>query len=142
MRLAYLAKSAVVRMARLRTHGVAAIVVDGDGRVCMVRHTYMRGWFLPGGGRKRRESSEEAAVREVREEAGIEVVPGGIRHLEAYVLGRRNHVELYEITGWRQIEHHSSEIADVRFVDPAQLPPGASRDTRRRVGRWRADRQA
>ena len=44
-----------------------------DGKVWLVRQTYMPGWFMPGGGLKRNETLEEAARREAREETGAEL---------------------------------------------------------------------
>lgn len=142
LRIANNLRRLFLRVTRVHTHGVTGLVLDDHGRICMVRHSYMRGWFLPGGGQKRDETPAEAVCREVREEAGIEVDGAVPRLVERYVLGGRNHVELFEITKWRQVPHRSAEIAEVRFVDPRHLPPGASRDTRRRVARWLAAREA
>jgi len=47
-----------------------------DGKVLLVQHRWTDGslfWFIPGGGIKAGESIEEAAVREVWEEAGVRV---------------------------------------------------------------------
>ena len=64
-----------------RTHlGVAAVIFDEQGRVLLVRHSYGRkGWELPGGGRRGKESLEQAVRREVREETGAEVATAELR---------------------------------------------------------------
>lgn len=51
------------------TVGVRLILLS-NGRVLLVRHSYQRGWRLPGGGVKRGESLLDAALREAREEVG------------------------------------------------------------------------
>ena len=55
--------------------GAAAIILDGDRRVLLVKHTYgRRNWELPGGEVEPTESAAEAMVREVREDTGLHVV--------------------------------------------------------------------
>ena len=50
------------------------IIVDGRGRVAMAYQEYAnQGWCFPKGGIDHTESSAEAAVREAREEIGLEV---------------------------------------------------------------------
>lgn len=47
-----------------------------DGRLLLVQHQWIDGsyfWFIPGGGIKTGESIEDAAVREVWEEAGVKI---------------------------------------------------------------------
>ena len=41
---------AFARWKRGMTLGVRAACFDGDGRVFLIRHTYVRGWYFPGGG--------------------------------------------------------------------------------------------
>jgi 8-oxo-dGTP diphosphatase len=58
---------------------VGAVVHDAAGRLLLIRrgHDPHRGlWSLPGGRIEGGESPEEAVVREVREETGLDVVPG------------------------------------------------------------------
>ena len=53
----------------------SAIILNGDGRVLLVKHSYGRlHWAPPGGVAEDGESAAETAVREVREETGLEVV--------------------------------------------------------------------
>ena len=52
--------------------GAASVLTDPDGRVLLVHHTYgERNWEIPGGVLEARESAEDAARREAREEAGV-----------------------------------------------------------------------
>ncbi len=51
--------------------GANAAVVDDAGRILMVRHSYRRGWHLPGGGVERGEAPEAAVRRELGEEVGL-----------------------------------------------------------------------
>jgi len=55
--------------------GVAAVIRDAEGRVLLQHHTNGTGWGPPSGAIDPGEAPAEAIVREVREEAGLEVVP-------------------------------------------------------------------
>lgn len=55
------------------------IVLDGSGRMLLVRRRHPPGeglWSIPGGRVEAGESDAEAVVREVLEETGLRVVPG------------------------------------------------------------------
>ncbi|WP_284057897.1 HAD-IIA family hydrolase [Thermalbibacter longus] len=53
--------------------GVAAVVLDGDGRVLLVKRADNGRWGLPMGQVERGETVAEAVARELREEVGLEV---------------------------------------------------------------------
>lgn len=63
------------RIFRPLTLGVAAVVVDAQNQVWLVRNSYRDGWHLPGGGVKRGETMTQAIQRELQEELGLNSVP-------------------------------------------------------------------
>src|SRR5690242_18773536 len=60
------------RFSRGTTLGVRAIVADERRRIFLVQHSYIRGWYLPGGGVEPGETSIDALIRELAEEGNIE----------------------------------------------------------------------
>ena len=57
------------RFARGMTLGVRAVVVDAEGRVFLIKHSYISGWHLPGGGVEVGETLRDALKRECKEQA-------------------------------------------------------------------------
>jgi 8-oxo-dGTP diphosphatase len=58
------------------TLAALAALLDGEGRMLLVHQSYgARHWALPGGLLEPGESPQEAAVREVREEVGVDFEP-------------------------------------------------------------------
>ncbi len=125
------------RFSRSLTLGVRGIVVDEEGRVLLVRHTYAPGWHFPGGGVEKGETAVVSMQRELKEEAGIEAATSAIRLLSVHAnhsFFPNDHVLVYRIDAWTQGEPTSrGEIAEVRFVDPLMPPEDVSPGTRRRL---------
>lgn len=124
------------------TIGVRMLIADSDGRVALIRHTYRPGWYLPGGGVKRWETLEQAAIREAREEAGVVVdrVTGPPSMHANFMRERSDHVALFTAATWSldPTAVLSAEIAAVEFF-PADAPPvGTTASTRRRLHEWLA----
>jgi 8-oxo-dGTP diphosphatase len=55
-----------------------ALFVDDEGRVLIVEPTYKETWEIPGGRVEPGETPREACVRELREELGLDLAPGGL----------------------------------------------------------------
>ena len=124
------------RATRGMTLGVRAVAVDGRGRVLLVKHTYLRGWWLPGGGVDRGETTQDAVVRELREEAGlVATVPPrlvSVHSNERFFRG--DHVLVFVIDAFEEGERTShGEIAEVGWFAPDTLPEDAHRATRDRL---------
>jgi 8-oxo-dGTP pyrophosphatase MutT (NUDIX family) len=56
------------------TVGAICVIEREDGALLLVRQSYRQRWGVPGGLLKRGESARDAAVREVLEEVGLEIV--------------------------------------------------------------------
>jgi 8-oxo-dGTP pyrophosphatase MutT (NUDIX family) len=128
------------RVSRPFSLGALALVVDGEGRVLLVQLTYRRGWYLPGGGVRRREGLDEAARRELREEVGV-VPTAPFRLLGVYWNfkdARSDYVAVFVVEHWAREPAHSLEIAADRFFTPDDLPDDVSPPARRRVEEYAA----
>ena len=127
---------AFFRFKRGLTLGVRAVVTDDEGRVLLLQHTYVHGWYLPGGGVERGETAETAVIRELQEEAGVRALSRP-RLLSAHsneVLHSGDHVLLYRVEAWEPCTSDAAgEIHAVGWFDPNDLPEETTRATRRRI---------
>jgi 8-oxo-dGTP pyrophosphatase MutT (NUDIX family) len=119
------------------TLGVRAVVLDGDNRVFLVRHSYISGWYLPGGGVEVGETLSESLRRELMEEGRIELTGEPVLHgvfLNEHV-SRRDHVAVYVIRQFRQdrLPEPNREIVECGFYDVGALPDDTTPGTRRRI---------
>jgi ADP-ribose pyrophosphatase YjhB (NUDIX family) len=127
------------RMRRPVTLGVRAILRDKQARVLLVRHTYVPGWYLPGGAVDPGESAGEALVREIAEEADVRVI-GAPRLIGIFFnrRGRNDHVVLFEVAEFEQMaaKARDHEIAEARFFPFDNLPEGTTPATRARIDEY------
>jgi ADP-ribose pyrophosphatase YjhB (NUDIX family) len=125
------------RFARGMTLGVRAVVLDGENRVFLVKHSYVSGWHLPGGGVETGESFHDALRRELAEEGRIEVLGEPVLHglfFNSHV-SRRDHVAVYLVRHFRQDRQPepNREIVACGFFAAGALPAETTRGTRLRI---------
>jgi 8-oxo-dGTP pyrophosphatase MutT (NUDIX family) len=125
------------RFSRGLTLGVRGLVIDEQGRVFLVKHTYIGGWHLPGGGVEPGETVFDALARELKEEGNIDLVDTP-KHFGIYfqpVLSQRDHVLLYVVERFRQLAPPvpDHEIKAHGFFHRDALPPDTSAATRARI---------
>ncbi|MGI8524927.1 MAG: NUDIX domain-containing protein [Pseudolabrys sp.] len=125
------------RFSRATTLGVRAVVIDADARVFLVKHSYVSGWHLPGGGVEPGETLLQALRRELSEEGNIEITANPALHgvLHNTAASKRDHVALYVVREFRQIAppQPNREIVEHGFFPRDALPVGTTRGTRARL---------
>ena len=125
------------RFARPLTMGVRAVVLDEADRVFLVRHSYLPGWHLPGGGVEVGETALEALARELREEGHIELTGAPVLHgvyLNTFVT-KRDHVLIYVVRDFHQTHARGAdlEIVEAGFFPVDNLPDTTARSSRERL---------
>jgi ADP-ribose pyrophosphatase YjhB (NUDIX family) len=102
--------------------GVRTMMIKED-KVTLVRHTYIEGWFMPGGGLKRRETLDQAARREAFEETGAEL--GEINLMGVYTNFKEwktDHTVVFLCRDFKITGTSDKEIAEMRTFSLDQLP--------------------
>ncbi len=125
------------QFARGMTLGVRAVVLDGNNRVFLVKHSYVAGWHLPGGGVEVGETFRDALRRELAEEGRIEFSGEPVLHglfFNSHV-SRRDHVAVYLIRHFRQdrLPEPNREIVACGFFAASALPAETTEGTRLRI---------
>jgi len=125
------------RLVRGMTLGVRGVVLDAEGKVFLIHHTYVTGWHLPGGGVEAGETFLEALKRELMEEGMIELLAEPVLHglfFNSHV-SRRDHVAVFIVREFRQhgLPLPNHEISACGFFAVDALPADTTEGTRRRI---------
>lgn len=114
-----------------RIAGGVGVVAKKDGKFVLIRHTRESWgnshiyWAFPGGAVEHGEAFEEAAVREFKEETGLEVEISDLDSVHEYILkspkGERSvlYVAIFrgEVVGGEVRPVHPNEISEVKLFD-------------------------
>ena len=99
-----------------RTEGAHVLATDDAGRILVVRTWYLGpGWSLPGGRVERGETPHAAAVRETREETGLEVTVGRLVLVDAHRSRDTSFVFTGTVVGG-ELAPQLGEIAEVGWL--------------------------
>ena len=128
------------RLARPLTMGVRGLIIDAQGHIFLVRHSYLPGWHLPGGGVEPGETVLEALARELREEGNV-VIGDAPRIFGIFLnthVTRRDHVVLYVVRDFHQTGPRAAdwEIVETGFFPPDGLPATTARASRARISEF------
>lgn len=126
------------KIRKIQTRGVRVMLVC-QGKLVLVRHWYNSLWVMPGGGIHRHETPEQAAIREIKEELGVNII-----QLD-YLLGVYQNkkegkddlvycyvVEIPEMSNFSK-NKFNFEIADIIWKSFDELPEGTSGATKQRI---------
>ena len=112
-------------MTRGMTLGVRVLVQNHKGEILLVKHTYVPGWHLPGGGVDHSEDVDAAIVREVYEECGIKELKDLrlIKILFNSKISKRDHIVLYTANVCETPTiNNNFEIEMAKFFQLSDLP--------------------
>lgn len=125
------------RMTMRATHArftvtAAAIVVDQQGRVLLLKHRFRpgTGWGIPGGFIETGEQPHEAVRRELREEVGLELADVEVVHTRAFRKPRQIEI-VYRCRPSGDALPQSVEIRKADWFPIDSLPDGLPVDQRR-----------
>jgi 8-oxo-dGTP pyrophosphatase MutT (NUDIX family) len=125
------------RFSRGMTLGVRGLAIDDANRVFLVKHSYVSGWQLPGGGVEPNETMLDALIRELSEEGNIEPTAPPMLHGMFFNnrISRRDHVAVYVLRDFRQTAPPvpNYEIIAHGFFKIDELPNDTTAGTRARI---------
>ena len=119
--------------------GVRAAVKNEAGEVLLVRHTYVKGLYFPGGGVERGETVVTSLGRELEEEAGVRLTgaPSWVGIFSNHRVMKNDHVCFYtvEASDWEStgINPIGREISEIIWCDPNSPPDDVTPGTLRRL---------
>ena len=137
IRLLYFGFKAYCFIFRPIRMGVRVMMIQ-DEKVWLIRQTYTKGWYMPGGGPKRGETLEQAARREAFEETGAQL--GGVSLMGVYtnfVQWKTDHSIVFICKDFKITGRPDGEIAELRAFAFEDLPADVFPSHRLRLDEYR-----
>jgi ADP-ribose pyrophosphatase YjhB (NUDIX family) len=124
-------------MRRGLTLGAQGAVIDAEGRVLLVRHSYRPGWWFPGGGVEWGETIETALARELDEEVGVRLTGPPLLHgvFANFASFPGDHIAVFVVRQFERAEdgRKRGEIAEAAMFERGDLPERIDPGTRARL---------
>lgn len=140
-RLLYLGYKIYCFLFRPVRMGVRVLMVR-DEKIWLVRHTYLPGWFMPGGGLKRGETLEQAARREAWEETGAELQETTlIGAYSNFKMWKTDHTMVFFCKDFNINGKSDGEIAEVSAFPLHALPADVYSTHRRLIESYRTNKK-
>jgi ADP-ribose pyrophosphatase YjhB (NUDIX family) len=117
--------------------GVRVMMIQNN-KVWLVRHTYVPGWYMPGGGAKRGETLANATRREALEETGAQL--GEINLMGTYTNfaeSKTDHSIVFICREFAIVGKSDGEIAEVGAFSLDELPADVYPSHRQRLDEYR-----
>lgn len=111
--------------------GGAFVAIRSPDDLLVVRHSYRRRLDFVGGGIERGETARDAAVREMREEIGVDPPPAALRELGRVRNGFRRIDEIDTVFEWRV-----ERLPGVTIDDREVVWAGSLRETASEHSEW------
>lgn len=124
-----------------KSEGARTIIRNGD-QVLLVKTFYGKHWGLPGGAANRNERPEDCAVREAREETGINVKI--VEKLGVYTStleGKRDTIHIFITEAQDNTLLKEWELEDARWFPMDALPEGIGPATKGRLEEYRSGKR-
>ncbi|MCU0660587.1 MAG: NUDIX hydrolase [Candidatus Pacebacteria bacterium] len=117
-------------LVRPKTTGVKCLVQNQDNEYLLIKTTYSGDyWTIPGGGCHRNESLENATMREVKEEVGIDI--SELKQLGSYTSEAEYKKDIVHLffakTHQTDIIKNQREISEAKWLNKDSLPQNRSR---------------
>lgn len=145
MQILWRVRRTLFRLLRVRTRGVKVMLFNSRGELLLIRNSYGAShlFLLPGGGIHRGETPEAAALREVKEEVGLEA--RRLSRLSTHVSmreGKRDTIHLFTAVAEGEPKADRLEVEEARFFPLHALPENVSSATLRRIAEHKGERVA
>lgn len=110
------------------------LILEKNHKVVLVKHTYHKQWYLPGGGVKKGENFEEAIRRETKEELGITLGPIQLLGLYSnFYESKNDHIAVFSCNDFELVSHTNYEIECIKSFAIDELPNDISPGSLRRI---------
>lgn len=121
-------------LVRPKTIGVKCLIQNQNNEYLLIKTTYSGDyWTIPGGGCHRKESLEDAVIREVKEEVGVGIIE--LNQLGKYISEaeyKKDMVYLYTAkTQNTEIIKNSREISEAKWFSKDSIPQNISRSLKK-----------